>query len=187
MRFVDWNISYMGDHEKKFEFLFSHLQGTYCVLLQEVKPYVYEYVKQTYGNTNQILYSLDFRSPGKFDSNARKLGVMIILSPDITLEECGVIERNLFPDRTLYATLNIGEKTLKVLALHSITGCDYYKTKSAQFNCFAEFIDTYKPDIIGIDANEPAQDAVDVDNMVFFDNGSGAETFFKNSKIARTC
>lgn len=182
MRIVDWNISYMGNHIGKLDFLFSHLQNDYCVMLQEVKPDVYEYIKSKYSENCQLLYSLNYRQPSKFDSNARKLGVLIILSNDIEILEAGVIERSLFPDRTIYATVKNSDKVFKILNLHSITGCSYYKAKSVQFDSFAEFIDNYSPDIIGIDANEPKIDSYDMSKMVFFDNGKGAQTFFNTIK-----
>lgn len=182
MRVIDWNISYMGNYIPKLDFLFSYLENDYCVLLQEVKPNVYEYIKSKYSENNTFLYSLNYRKPGKFDSDARKLGVLIILSKEIQILESGVIERNLFPDRTMYATVKYNNKILKLLALHSITGCGYYKAKSIQFESLSEFVDIYSPDIIGIDANEPQKDSFDIEKMIFFDNGNGAKTFFNTIK-----
>jgi hypothetical protein len=49
----------------------------------------------------------------------------------------------------------------------------------------AEAIDTYKPDIVGIDANEPQVDHYDISQMKFFDNyqkGNGCKTFFEAMK-----
>ncbi len=183
---VNWNISYMGNHESKLDFLLSLLHGNYCVLLQEVKPHVYEYIKSKYQD-NTIIYSLNYRTPSKFDSDARKLGVMIILSKNISVKETGIIERNVFPDRTLYATVDMNGKELKILALHSITGCNYYMAKSVQYDSFAEFIDSYSPDIIGIDANEPQIDSYDIEKMKFFDNGKGAKIFFHEVKNKGLC
>lgn len=40
LQIIDWNISYMNDWEKKTEFLFSKLNNYYCVILQEVGPWV---------------------------------------------------------------------------------------------------------------------------------------------------
>ena len=71
---------------------------------------------------------------------------------------------------------------LRVLGLHSITGCQHGKAKEIQYFSFAEAIDTYKPDIVGIDANEPQIDHYDVGRMKFFDNhqnGNGCKSFFE--------
>ena len=179
MRIINWNISYIGDTIHKIEFLKTLITSDCCVILQEVKPRAYEHIKSAFGDDWKIFYSLDFRKPGKYDSNARKLGVLIMISKDWTVNQAGVIERSPFPDRTLYISIHRDSKKIKVLALHSLTGCDYYKTKSVQFESFAEFVDEYCPDIVGMDANEPQVDHYDVSRMVFYDNkGSGASAFF---------
>lgn len=111
------------------------------------------------------------------------MGVMLIFSKSIEVLESGVVERSLFPDRTAWATIMHNGKKIKVLGLHSITGCGYQRAKSVQYDTFTEFIDEYKPDIIGMDANEPNVDSYDVDKMVFYNrNGAGAKTFFKTVK-----
>lgn len=183
LQIIDWNISYMNDWEKKVEFLFSKLYNDYCVILQEVGPWVAQCIREKYAEENSFIYSLDYRQPSKYDSGARRLGVLFIFSKSIEVLESGVIERNLFPDRTIWATIIHNEKKLKILGLHSITGCSYQNAKSVQYDTFAEFIDEYKPDIIGMDANEPDIDSYDIDKMIFYNrNGAGAKTFFKTVK-----
>lgn len=178
MRIIDWNISYAGDIERKINYLQTLISENSCIMLQEVKPHAYDYIKTRLENKYQIIYSLEYRKPSKFDSDARKLGVLMLISKCFNIIEVGVIERSPFPDRTLYATIQNGEKIIKLLALHSVTGCGYYRTKSVQYDSFAEFIDIYRPDIIGIDANEPQIDHYDLKQMQFFDNGPGAKHFF---------
>lgn len=78
-----------------------------------------------------------------------------------------MLERTLFPERTLYMEVNNENQLFKIMGLHSITGCDYSKAKSIQFYSFAEVIDLYKPDIVAIDANEPQVDHYDVKEMIF--------------------
>lgn len=178
MRIIDWNISYAGNIEHKINYLQTLLSEDTCVMLQEVKPYAYEYIKSSLGDKYEMFYSLDYRRPSKFDSDARKLGVLVLLSKGFEIMEAGVIERSPFPDRTVYVTLQKDKRIIKLLALHSLTGCGYYRSKSVQYDSFAEFIDTYHPDIIGIDANEPQIDHYDMRQMQFFDNGPGAKHFF---------
>ena len=147
MRVINWNISYAGDVSKKIDCLSSVFTPGSLFMLQEVKPHAFEAIKAAFSDDYTLVYSLDFRKPSKFDSDARRLGVLIGIDKKLSVEEVGVIERNLFPDRTLYATVNIGEQRLKVLALHSITGCGYYRSKSVQYDTFAEFVNEYKPEI----------------------------------------
>lgn len=178
VRIIDWNISYSGDIERKINYLQTLLTENTCVLLQEVKPHAYEHIKTTLSDRFNMLYSLDYRAPGRFDSNARKLGVLILASKDWKIVESGVIDRSLFPDRTMYATIQKDNELVKIVALHSLTGCDYHRSKSVQYDSFAEFINSYCPDIIGIDANEPQIDHYDIKQMQFFNNGPGAKHFF---------
>ena len=178
LRIIDWNISYAGDTERKVKYLQEYLTDDTCVMLQEVKPNAYEYIKTTLGDQYEMFYSLEYRKPSKFDSDARKLGVLILVSKGVGIVEAGVIERSPFPDRTVYLTIRKDGSIIKLLALHSLTGCGYYRSKSVQYDSFAEFIDAYRPDIIGIDANEPQVDHYDMRRMQFFDNGPGAKHFF---------
>ena len=179
MRIIDWNISYSGDTTPKIEYLLSLLSDEVCVMLQEVKPHIYEYIRNAIGQNYHLLYSLNYRKPSNYDSGARKLGVLIIVSGEAIIKNAGVIERSLFPDRTMYASVDLNGTQYKLLALHSITGCDYKKAKSVQFDTFSEFVDKYQPDVIGIDANEPRFDHYDISQMRFYDNGPGAKTFFE--------
>ncbi len=178
MRFINWNISYAGDTESKFKYLQTVITKDTCVMLQEVKPHAYEYIKEQLQSEYHLFYSLNYRKPSKFDSDARKLGVLIIIHKSFQVEDSGVIERSPFPDRTMYIDFVHDNKNIKVLALHSLTGCGYYRTKSIQYDSFTEFIDNFQPDIIGIDANEPQIDHYDIKQMQFFDNGPGAKHFF---------
>lgn len=183
LQIIDWNISYMGDWEKKMDFLFSKVYNDYCIILQEVGPWVAQCIKEKYSKEKSFVYSLDFRRPSKYDSGARRLGVMLVFSKSIEVLESGVIERNIFPDRTIWAKIVYDNKKIKILGLHSITGCSYLRAKSIQYDTFTEFIDEYKPDIIGMDANEPNVDSYDIDKMTFYDrNGTGAKNFFKKVK-----
>ncbi len=187
MRVINWNFSYAGNIDDKIKYLQAYLTDDCCCLLQEVKPLAYECIKNLLENKYEMFYSLTYRKPSEFDSEARKLGVLILVNKGITIESAGAIERSPFPDRTLFVTLQKNGKSIKILALHSLTGCGYYKTKSIQYDSFTEFIDEYHPDIIGIDANEPQIDHYDIRQMQFFDNGPGAKTFFnKISDIGLT-
>ncbi len=183
LKIIDWNVSYMNDWEKKIEFLFSKLNSDFCVILQEVGPWVAQCIREGYSNEKSFVYSLDYRRPGRYDSGARRLGVMLIFSKSVEVLESGVIERSLFLDRTAWATIVHNGKKIKILGLHSIAGCSYQNAKSVQYDTFTEFIDEYKPDIIGMDANEPNVDSYDIDKMGFYNkNGVGAKTFFKTVK-----
>ena len=181
MRLIDWNISYAGEISSKIRYLKSILTDESVLLLQEVKPTAYLALKAEFGSRFDLYYSLDYRRPGRFDREARKLGVLIAVKKGVPVTRAGVIERSPFPDRTMYVETDDDNQTLKLLALHSLTGVGYLATKSVQFDSFSEFLNDYQPDVIGIDANEPKQDHYDYNKMVFFDNGPGARGFFEEA------
>lgn len=178
MKIIDWNISYAGDTSTKIDYLETLLSDTTCVILQEVKPHAFEHIKNALSGRFNLFYSLDYRKPSKYDSDAHRLGVLIMVDKSFDIECSGLIGRSPFPDRTMFVTLKKNDKHIKILGLHSLTGCGYYRSKSVQYDSFAEFINEYEPDIIGIDANEPQIDHYDIRQMQFFDNGPGAKHFF---------
>lgn len=183
MKILNWNISWINDVMPKIEYLKKQILGkTFVVILQEVKPYAYSALKEHLSDIAQIEYSLSYRIPSKYDTDSRKLGVAILISKDIVVKNAKVLDRTLMPDRTLMIDATFNNIPLRVLGLHSITGCQYKKVKEIQYFSFAEAIDTYKPDIVGIDANEPQIDYYDISQMQFFDNyqkGNGCKTFFE--------
>ena len=182
MKILNWNISYSCNIEKICDEIESNvLNSSFIITLQEVIPSSYEYIRERFCNVAKFFYSLNNRKPGKFDTKSRKLGVLLILSKDVDIIKADVCHRCLLPERTLFAKIKYNNQELKIISLHSITGCDHKKAKSIQFYSFAEFIDFYKPDILTFDANEPAKDHYEIKNMQFFDNrdkGLGAKTFF---------
>ena len=181
MLIINWNLSYANNNDNKFSYLYDSLKKYTVIILEEVTPKHYKELKEVFVGMN-IEYSLNYRKPGKYDSKQRQLGVAIITSKDLPIISAKCLDRCLLPDRTLLVEAKYKERVIKIMGLHSITGCDHKKAKSIQFLSFAEAIDKYKPDIVGVDANEPDVDHYDVDCMKFFinkDKGIGAQTFFK--------
>lgn len=183
MKIINWNISWQNPIDKKIAYLKSLIsENSFIIILQEVKLHSFDALKQAFDSIANIEYSLDYRIPGKYDTDSRKLGVAILFSNDIRIKNVKVLDRTLMPDRTLLVDIEHQNTSLRVLGLHSITGCQHLKAKEIQYFSFAEAIDEYKPDIIGIDANEPQYDHYEISKMKFFDNynkGNGCKTFFE--------
>ena len=182
MKIIDWNISYDNDPELKIAYLESVIgDDSFIAILQEVTPSQYDVLKSRFKN---IRYSLDYRKPGKFDTRQRELGIAIVCSDDIKIKSTDVLNRCLLPDRTLMVDVDYKGGMLRIIGMHSITGISHKQAKSMQFLSWAEAVDEYKPDIVAFDANEPAADHYDIEQMKFFaqspkENGYGARTFFK--------
>ena len=173
----------MNDVNPKVEYLKRQVEGeSFVAILQEVKPNSYNVLKESLSNIAYIEYSLCYRPPSRFDTDSRKLGIAILTSKDIVIKNAVVLERTIMPDRTLLVEAIYKNIPLRILGLHSITGCQHLKAKEIQYFSFAEAVDKYKPDIVGIDANEPQIDHYDVCKMKFFDNyqrGNGCKAFFE--------
>lgn len=184
MRIISWNISWGSDPEKILQQLKAELKyfGT-IACLQEVTPSVYKLFCNEFKSSFRLTYSLEYRAPGKFDTKSRKLGVLII-SPDYMRPlSDGCIFRAPYPDRTCYFKFSYFGQTYSILSLHSVTGVNYKKGKSVQFDSWAEAIEELEPDIVTFDANEPMVDHYDIAQMKFFDNGdkgAGARRFFRS-------
>lgn len=183
MKILSWNISWASQKDKILERLKVELDTTSTIVcLQEVTPSAHDFFLNELGlQKYRFTYSLDFRYPGEFDSRSRKLGVLIITSPDIEITRQGVLQRVPYPDRTAYIQFKYCGAPYTLFSLHSVTGVNYKKGKSVQFDSFAEAIKEMRPDIVTFDANEPKVDHYDVAQMVFFDNGdkgAGAKRFF---------
>lgn len=183
MRIINWNLSWSNAIANKAYYLRSLIEGkSFVVILQEVKLFCYESLKNYLGDIANIEYSLHYRVPGKFDTDSRKLGVAVLVSKNLQITNVQVLSRALMPDRTLLVDIEYNGTPLRILGLHSITGCHYLKAKEIQYYSFAEAVDEYKPDVIGIDANEPQYDHYEISKMKFFDNynnGNGCKTFFE--------
>lgn len=183
MKIINWNISWSGKTESKMLYLRKLIEGdSFVVILQEVKQHAYESIKELLGDIANIEYSLNYRIPGKYDTDSRKLGVAVLISKDFSIRNAQVIDRALMPDRTMLVDIENKDIQLRILGLHSITGCHHLKAKEIQYFSFAEAIDEYKPDVVGIDANEPQYDHYEISKMQFFDNynkGNGCKTFFE--------
>lgn len=182
MRYIDWNIKCYCDIEKIVALLSEKGDAEQCIIaLQEVMPERADYIMHQLGDKYSISYSMDYRKSGEFDTDNRRLGVMILVSKDMEIIDTNVFDRCLFPERTLYATIKNGDKVIKVVTLHSITGVSFKMGKAVQFRGFAECIKSYAPDIVSLDANEPKKDHYDTSRMEFFDqgdSGKGAKVFF---------
>lgn len=182
MRLILWNISYLNNINPKIELLNNLITHNTNIVLLEVMPSAYKEIKDKFSNTHNLYYSLDLRTPSKFDGKNRQLGVLLLIAKTFNSKNFNVLNRTPFPDRTGVINFEINKSSFRLFGLHSLTGSGYKKTKSSQFLSFTEAVDKYKPDIVMIDANEPKVDAIDFNDNVYFNNqdrGKGAHTFFK--------
>lgn len=185
LQIIDWNIKFTGYIKKKLEFLFSVAEKDYFIILQEVTREDYSYIEKIYGENCNFVYSLDCRKSGMFDSSSRKLGTLIVCGKNIKVIEYGIVERALLPERTVWAVTEYEGRQIKILGVHSLARSGFGKAKSLQYEAISEFLYEFRPDIIGVDANEPETDSYDIDKMRFYDDNEGSygtACFFRTVK-----
>jgi hypothetical protein len=187
LKLLQWNISYNCKIDKIANFISSKIECNTIVCLQEVLAMHKERLIECLAPSDYA-YSLDYRKPGLFDGNNRKMGVLTMLFGG-KIEEAKVLERTVFPDRTLYTKTRIGDESVSLLNFHSITGVGYNKAKGANFASIAEFLhETIDLDFFCCDANEPQVDSFDVNDVKFWKaNRKEASLIFGKNKVHHLC
>jgi hypothetical protein len=92
-----------------------------------------------------------------------------------------LVQRSVFPERTLVVESEILGRKVRTLNFHSLTGVDYKKAKSSNFESIADFLESEAIDFLCCDANEPKRDSRRWEEVEFFDNrdkGRGAAMIF---------
>ncbi len=168
VRVIQWNISFKANAEKIAEFLLDAVSGYTIITLQEVLDSVHQEISSKL-NADDVAYSLNHRSPGKFEGKNRKMGVATYVFGG-SINGSSLVSRSVFPERTLQTTIKFEDISVDLLTFHSITGCDYKKAKSSNFASIADFLYEHDLDFFTCDANEPKVDSINDSDIVFFDN-----------------
>lgn len=165
----------MGDTKFKIAYLKSivrEVNGEYpCIIaLEEVTKRAYlDIIKEPIFEDS--LYSLNFRNQGQFEGRNRGLGCLIACTGNIEIISSSLINRAVFPGRTLSANVKVKQTEFEVICFRSLTGVDHLKAKSAQFATLADYLHTRRdnPMILCADLNEPKIDHFELDQIEFFD------------------
>ena len=185
VKIIQWNVSYSCKIDKIIEYLKFHIEGRTIICLQEVLVSFKEQLIERLQPDNYS-YSLDYRKPGLYDGKNRKMGVLTLVFGG-QLVESSVLERTVFPDRTLYSKLEFDQKSVSILNFHSLTGVGYKNAKGSNFASIAEFLQKKTDlDFFCCDANEPRTDSFISDEIEFWDakgRGKFASLIFGNNKV----
>lgn len=185
IKIIQWNISYSCKIDEICEYIKSHIEGKTIVCLQEVLPNSLKQIIDSLQPTD-FSYSLNYRKPGIFDGKNRMMGVLTLLFGGRILY-AEVLNRSVFPDRTLFSKAIFDNKHISLLNFHSLTGVSYKKAKGSNFASIAEFLYLHKDlDFFCCDSNEPKSDSFNIDNLEFWDqkvNGKGASLIFGKTKV----
>ncbi len=169
MRVIQWNISVRSDQEKIASYLKELILDDVptVVCLQEVLQSTYRFLTDWLRPHCSTL-SLDFRPPGRNEGKNRRMGIaMLAFSASIT--ESGLLTRTVFPERSLWASLDADGHEVEVLSFHSLTGVGYKKAKASNFASIADSLQEWHSlDFLCFDANEPRQDSLVLEEVEFW-------------------
>jgi endonuclease/exonuclease/phosphatase family metal-dependent hydrolase len=184
LRIVQWNISTMSRLEAIADFLGERIgQGPTIVCLEEVKRSDYDTLRSL-RNLTSSCFSLDLRKPGGNEGDERKMGIAVfsfglpIISPEL-------LDRTVFPERTLSVLLHGVFGPIRVVAFHSLTGVGYRKAKASNFASVADYLQQHRTelDFLCFDANEPWHDDIDPAKLVFWPHGKTAALIMGSEKV----
>jgi hypothetical protein len=174
LRVVQWNVSTMSQPKAIADFIKKRIgQGPAIVCLEEVKRSSYDKLFDSLNPQSSCL-SLDLRLPGKNEGKERGTGVAV-LGFGLQIVSFELMDRTVFPERTLFVLLGGAFGLIRVGAFHSLTGVGYYKGKATNFASIADYLQLHgvELDFLCFDANEPVQDSMDVDKIVFSSRDKG--------------
>jgi hypothetical protein len=183
IRVIQWNICIISKISKIVEFIDRNITEKCIVNLQEVTEKSFNYLKENLNDN--AAFSLIHRTPGVYEGKNRKMGVATLCFGGSIAESC-LLNRSVFPERTLITKIKMDERVVNNFTFHSLTGVDYKKAKSSNFASIASFLaSSGEIDFFSCDANEPKTDSINDELMEFYDNrdeGKNAGLLFGNEK-----
>jgi len=171
---VQWNISTMSRPKAIGDFIRERIgQEHVLVCLDEVKRSSYDKLVDSL-KPQSSCFSLDLRLPGKNEGKERGTGVAV-LGFGLPIVSFELMDRAVFPERTLFVLLGGAFGPIRVAAFHSLTGVGYRKAKASNFASIADYLQLHgaELDFLCFDANEPQQDSMNLDQLVFWPHGEG--------------
>lgn len=179
IRVIQWNISTGSQSSSVVAFLQERLAADRptVVCLNEVLQSAFAALRDELEPAASV-FSLELREPGRHEGRNRRMGVAV-LSFGAEITDFRLLERTVFPERSLRVELDVAGTRVRVCAFHSLTGVGYKKAKASNFMTIADYLEAdTELDFLCFDANEPKTDARDEAQLEFWagngDHGRGA-------------
>lgn len=168
LRVVQWNTSTMSQPKAIADFIRERNgQEHALVCLDEVKRSSYDKLVDSL-KPQSSCFSLDLRLLGRNEGKERGTGVAVFGFglPIVSFE---LMDRAVFPERTLFVLCGGPFGPIRVAAFHSLTGVGYRKAKASNFASIADYLQLHgaELDFLCFDANEPKHDSMDPDKLEF--------------------
>lgn len=188
LRVIQWNVSVRSRIDGIGAFLQSLIldEVPTIVCLQEVQEHLYVGLTKVL-RPDGAAYSLAFRTPGKYEGKNRRMGVAILVF-NASIIEAGLLDRTVFPERTIWCRAAIFGVPIKIVSFHSLTGVGYKNAKASNFSTIADYLEQDPAlDFLCFDANEPKTDSKKIRELEFWpgngDKGRNASLIMGSDKV----
>jgi endonuclease/exonuclease/phosphatase family metal-dependent hydrolase len=168
IRVIQWNVSTMSQPKAIAHFIQGRVGDRPTIAcLDEVRRASYDKLVD-FLEPRSSCFSLDLRMPGKNEGRERGAGVAV-LGFGLPIVSFELMDRAVFPERTLSALLGSSSGPIRVASFHSLTGVGYRKAKASNFASIADYLQLHgaELDFLCFDANEPKHDNMDPDKLEF--------------------
>ena len=169
LRVIQWNISWncnLDDVAKSL--LKTRGQGPAIVCLEEVQfASAYHRLRDAL-KPDDSCFSLDKRGAGGNEGRDRQLGVAV-LAFGLSIVSYELLERTVFPERTVSVVLDGDCGPIRVVAFHSLAGVNFGQVKASNFATVADYLQLHRTevDFLCFDGNEPNVDSMDIGKILF--------------------
>jgi len=185
LRVMQWNISWKRTLDDVARFV-TERRGTVpaIVCLEEVQfKTTYRRLKDSLKPTDSC-FSLNLREAGKNEGKGRKLGIAVFAF-GLSIVSCELPERTVYPERTLSVLLDGDSGPVRLVAFHSLAGVNFGLVKSSNFAAIADYLQLHRSelDFVCFDGNEPNEDSMDVDKIVFSPRGRAMALIMGKEKV----
>ena len=185
LRVMQWNISWKCRLDGIARFVTKTVgQAPAIVCLEEVQfKTTYRRLKDSLKPTDSC-FSLNWREAGKNEGKGRKLGIAVFAF-GLSIVSSELPKRTVYPERTLSVLLDGDSGPVRLVAFHSLAGANFGLVKSSNFAAIADYLQLHRSelDFVCFDGNEPNEDSMDVDKIVFSPRGRAMALIMGKEKV----
>lgn len=177
LRVIQWNVYGPSDPDGIAGFLTKRIgHGSTVVCLQDVKRLSFEMLVSLLKPASRC-FSLDLREPSRNEGDERTMGIAMF-GFGLAIVSLELLDRTLYPERTSSVLFGGAFGPIRVVAFDSLAGIGstYPIARASNFASIADYLQLHgaELDFLCFDANEPQQDSMDVNKLVFWPHPKGA-------------
>ena len=171
LRVVHWNVYGASDPGNIANFVSERIgRGPTIVCLQDIKRAPYNMLVGLLKPASSR-FSLDLREPSRNEGDERTMGIAMF-GFGLPISSLELLDRTLYPERTFSVLFGGAFGPIRVVAFDSLAGIgsEYPIAKASNFASIADYLEFHRAELgfLCFDANEPQQDSMDVNKLMFW-------------------